>query len=410
MNIVFVHGHLHVGGIETLILKLARELDRSGHRVTVIAGPDGNADLEGQLRKHADVYRQPTSFLRGYTKRSSAVLGRTDVFYSFGSGQLVFAELLRNRHAPAARLLTGVYCPWEYFPPGGARRHDWELTDRLFAALPDENIIFMSEACKWEHVGAMSRSFALSPVIPLPIDIGTPVEEPGNSEKIVSIGRVVDYKPYTFHMLDVIAGLRQRGHALSYHVYGDGSALDQLRCTVREKGLKSVVHLHGTLDYSRLRDVLQGCMLFVGVGTAALEAGALGVPTLVAYESREPLSLGYLHETVESEVGDVLSRGTRYPLIDKVAEFLAMSVHERRELGLKARIHASAFASSAVAARYAQAFSNAKDFEFRLGARQYVQSLASALMWKMRSLAGRAHPDANRYEKRITPSSAVRAH
>jgi glycosyltransferase involved in cell wall biosynthesis len=401
MKIAFVHGHLELGGIETLLLRLVREMSQQGHEITIVAGPRGNHGLETMLAQHAHLQRVPVSLARGYLLTRRLELQGTDVFFACGASQLLFAETLRERFAPSARLLAGVYIPWEYRGGFSQRRYDWALGERLFAALPDENIVFMNENCRAEHGAMLRRDFRGSPVIPLPVDVPpTNADRRVDRNKIVTIGRIVYFKPTTFHMLDALAELRRSGRRFRYEVYGDGAGLGDLQRAVREKQLSDSVTLHGSIEYTRIPSVLADAFLFVGVATAALEAAALGVPTLMGVESHDPVTLGFLHETREGEVGEGSSLGDRYSLVEKIRWLDGLSDAEYREVSARDRNRAARYGSNIIAAEYLAAFKGAKRIDFSIGTLDYARTLASILRWSVKGWFGHPHPDADRWYRR----------
>lgn len=412
MKIVLVHGYLQLGGIETLLLKLARELDALGHDVSIVAGPEGNPELERQLSQYATLQRIPVSLARGYPLAGKLDLAGTDVFFACGAPSLVFAESIRGRFAPTARLLAGVYLPWEYFGSEEHRRYDWALSQRLFSSLPDENIVFMNEACRTEHQLMLGRTFARSPIIPLPVDVAEaqPVRQVDRG-KIVTVGRVVEFKVTTWRMLDVVADLRRLGKAYTYHVYGDGTGMPAFRDAIRQRGLEDAVVLHGTIDYHAIPAALADAFVFVGYATAAIEAAARGVPTLVGVESESAETLGFVHETREGELGEQSSLGRRYQILDRILELEALSPAAYTELSQREAQHVARYATRVVVPRYLEAFEGALPFRFPVGLIQYVRTLASIALWKVKELFGSEDPDRERYKRRshiprARPSSA----
>ncbi|HVX40280.1 MAG TPA: glycosyltransferase family 4 protein [Gemmatimonadaceae bacterium] len=411
MKIAFVHGHLHLGGIETLMLKLSRELRARGHELVILAGAGGNAELERELRRVAEVRFFPVSFVKAFPRLRAPHtdgLADVDVFFAFGSPQLLLAALIASRVAPSARVLAGVFSPWEYFPAHRSIRRDWRLADRIFARLPDENIIFMNEACRAEHRRALGRSFDASPVIPLPVDIAPlPWPRPIDRTRIASIGRLVAFKPYPFHMLGVLTELRRRGIDVTYDVYGDGPERARLEQAIADAGLDGRVRLRGTIDYSTIPTVLANAQGFVGVGTAALDAAALGVPTVVAYESDEPLSLGFFHDTAPAEFGDAASRGARYPLARMIDDLLALHGGAYARTAALGIAHAAQFGTDRIADQYLETMANARDCAHTFAPFDYAAAVATALIQKGLAVAGRRDPLSQRYFTRIAPPHAA---
>lgn len=401
MKVAFVHGYLQLGGIETLLLKLAREMSLAGHQVTVVAGRQGNREFERSLSRYASLQRIPVSLARGYPLARRLDLGESDILFACGAQQLLFAQALHERLVPEARLMAGVYIPWEYFGSTSDRRYDWKLSERLFRTMPDENIVFMNEACRTEHRQQLHRPFQGSPLIPLPVD-PVPGREglPIDRGKIVTIGRVVEFKSATWHMLDVLAELRSEGKHFTYHVYGDGVGMAALRNAIRAKGVEDVVVLHGTISYQDIPAVLSDAFLFVGYATSALEAAARGVPTLMGIESAGPETLGFVHETVEGEMGEKGSVGRRYRLIDRIRELESASESTYQTICRREQEFTARYSSAAVARRYLDAFAAARDFEFRVGLGEYARTLASIAQWKMKELFGSVNPDTERYRRR----------
>jgi glycosyltransferase involved in cell wall biosynthesis len=161
-------------------------------------------------------------------------------------------------------------------------------------------LLFFSEAARAWLGERTGLDLAHCPVLPIGIDLKRARARSADQAqrlKVVSIGRITEFKTYNVKFLEAVATLRRRGVPLEYHVYGDGPAVGKLRRRIAELGLDSAVRLQGTLEYSRFPEAVADAGLFVGSGTALIEAAACGVPALIGIESQpDDLSYGFLHE------------------------------------------------------------------------------------------------------------------
>lgn len=102
-----------------------------------------------------------------------------------------------------------------------------------------------------------------------------------------NVGRFSEQKNQLF-LLDILASLRFDGIACDLLLVGGGDASYQGRfeSVVKERGLAEFVHVAGEVEdvpsYLDAMDVFVFPSLFEGFGTAALEAEASGLPTLVS--------------------------------------------------------------------------------------------------------------------------------
>jgi glycosyltransferase involved in cell wall biosynthesis len=89
-------------------------------------------------------------------------------------------------------------------------------------------------------------------------------------------------KEYNLFMVDVVKSLVSKGRSVSYHIYGGGNMEAKVRQKINDCGLRQCIELHGRLPYEKMEEALRSAALFVGMGTAMIEAAQLGVPSLMA--------------------------------------------------------------------------------------------------------------------------------
>src|SRR5205085_6587431 len=100
---------------------------------------------------------------------------------------------------------------------------------------------------------------------------------------------------------------------------------DEVADLIVQKDLSRSVFMHGSVPYSKFGDVLSDALLFVGMGTAVLEASACGVPSLVAIEScDEPLTYGFLPDTRGHNAGEYSPDAEKYAAIEKIEALAAL--------------------------------------------------------------------------------------
>jgi glycosyltransferase involved in cell wall biosynthesis len=124
-------------------------------------------------------------------------------------------------------------------------------------------------------------------------------EPPSGPPKIVSVGRLVDYKGFPT-LLRAVAALRSRGIEVLCDIVGDGPLEGRVRAAVRELGLDGAVRLLGPRTQDEVRGILLGagaCVLACergrdgqmdGIPVVLMEAMALGVPAVATRLSGIP--------------------------------------------------------------------------------------------------------------------------
>jgi glycosyltransferase involved in cell wall biosynthesis len=298
MRILFVHEQLGTGGIETLILRWCRELRQQGHTPIVAVRTEGKGSLAPQVRRYADIaylrhltiplltgFRVGVNSFRAYTRSG------VDVVYCMDPSMLLVATQLAAR-CPGAKLVAGVYHPAAYCFRGNLLTPEQELTRDLFHSLPVENVFFMNEAVRAAHERFLARDFQRSTIVPLAVDVDRflQLKRQPSRHRVVSVGRLVDFKCYTFPTIDVVLSLNAEGHDFVYDIYGSGPERSRLERYVKARGAATVVKLHGAVPYEALESAFVEAFAFVGMGTALVESAASGVPSLVAIESNTAAS------------------------------------------------------------------------------------------------------------------------
>jgi glycosyltransferase involved in cell wall biosynthesis len=89
-------------------------------------------------------------------------------------------------------------------------------------------------------------------------------------------------KEYNIYMIEVVARLRRKGLPVKWIVYGEGPLGSEMKARINGLGLNEAIELKGILPYAEFASALQDAYIFVGMGTAIIEAALCRVPGVVA--------------------------------------------------------------------------------------------------------------------------------
>lgn len=306
-RVLFVLGGLAMGGVETYIVRLADALVKIGCRVDVyLLSNNYNERLMSELSEKAEVsIFERASFLgaSSWVNAFLPVKARTtdteyDVVHVVDLLMLGFVFLNKDRiHFKA--LSIGIYHSLEL---SWWRGRDVYFRRKLIE-LYDQNIhltLFPNESVA-EFAGQLADVTTKKlKLLPLGVRLfkysgSSPLKE---SKRIVSVGRLVDFKVYNQHMIRQLAAVREFG-GFEYYIYGEGPEKGALKKLASDSGVSQYVHFMGQVDYDDLPQVLNGAFCFIGSGTTIIEASAAGVPSIVGIESIEtPDTCGFFSEMV----------------------------------------------------------------------------------------------------------------
>ncbi len=405
MKILFVYSSLEApGGIETLIRRACQYLSEHGHQVTLLLQDEPNITERSALyietSRYAKIHHVKGWFRRASNSLQSLKLQGFDFIYAFESATLLLALLIQSEFLPNTPIATGVYFSREYCWASKYKRFQQALVEDIFRKMPVKNIFFMSKECAQEHGNCLNRDFGQSPIIPLPIDVGryAHIERRINKSKIVSIGRITDFKTYNFLMLDVLERLIAKGYTLEYHIYGDGEQTGKLQQMVLDRGLQDKVVLHGTIPYTQMEHALHDAFVFVGMGTSVLEAAAAGIPSVVAIESsRNPITYGMVHEDGGEHLGYVDKWATEEHIEDKIEMLLQLSQQEYDEVSRQTKVAASRYAMDAVMGKFVETLSNIEPFSYQITPSMKRQDHFDLWRWRLLKRLGYEDPNKNRF-------------
>lgn len=338
---IFIANTLPVNGGTTFLIRACRELSRRGEKVVVlIMFPIVDAKLRAELERYAlvcdlrDYLWDGGSLFRAQLMTFAPV--RWDALVKllkpFGSAvhvMGVFGVLFASRlarHMPGVCATIGVYHQNEYLF-NTQNSYFLRTFRRIFKAVPASQFLFFNQANLTNYARFFGRDFSAGTIAPIGIDIaadlppGLPASVPG---KLVSVGNLVNFKTYNGHIIRIVAALADRYPELHYDIYGSGPEENDLIALAESLCVRKRIHFFGPMAYADFsHNVAQG-VLFIGSGTAVIEAAALRIPAMIGIESiKQPETYGFLSDIKGYSYNEYLPDVPRIGMQDLVERILS---------------------------------------------------------------------------------------
>lgn len=357
---LFVADMTGVGGLETLIIKVVDELIRRKRRVMMF-GPQGEIS---QLL-HASVPRIPNFDAGAVCREIRSLCGDPPLeitIVSMHPWGLVRASLLNRALRSCGYGVRGFHLvshsrAFFFDTRAPAMRR---ILRRAFFRSPRASSYFMNVAARDAHQAFWKTDLSDYPVLTLPLaspsEMWAPSDGPGL--RVVSVGRLVPFKGYNRAAPEVVRSLRDAGIDISWDIWGDGPDRELIEVEIRRTGVGQRLRLRGVLPYEEFDRTVAGYDLFVGMGTALLEAGRIGMPAITAVEATTHETYGFLHQTPLDSVGDRVADAPTRSLQDIIRAFARLSPNEVEAVGKACR--ESALERSSSVAQVADAMENAE--------------------------------------------------
>jgi 1,2-diacylglycerol 3-alpha-glucosyltransferase len=276
-------------------------------------------------------------------------IGSPDIQFACNIQSLVQAAQAQQRLAPAARLVAGVFHPQEFSAPRSRLKRRWvqHLGWQIARELPVENFICCGDVVARDTGEALGRDFGQSPVVPIAVDTDRLRPAPDrhvDRQKIASVARLTRSYTHHWHMIHVIRELRDQGHAFTYHAYGDGEDRARLETEARRVRVDDAVFFHGFVPYDQFIDAIGDAFACIGLGTALIEAGAIGVPALVGIDSSpRPATYGFLQDVPGTDVGGYVPGLAEHSIAERILWLASRSRVEYRQVEQAGRARAEDF-------------------------------------------------------------------
>lgn len=411
MRILFVYDAMYaLGGIQTMLVRLTRELQAGGHEVSLLTREpiypdDYTTELIDELRERMPVHVAEHRYMaKAVPSLRASQIAEHDVIFCCSLSALLLGLVLQRELLPSARLVVGVFGPREYCWESGRKGVDGVISRRVLASLPLTNIVFTTDGMARQTGACAGRNFSTSPVLPIAVDVPPKRthERPDGRARLVTITRTTTYYPIHWHMLDVVEQLVQRGHDVQFEAYGAGESLDVLRSLAAQRGLGDRVFFRGAIEYARLPDALDGCFAYVGLGTSLLEAAARGVPALVAVDcSTAPTTYGFLHEVPGNDLGGYVPERAEQQIADRLAWLLDVDASRYTEVSDACADRAGEFSTESISRRVVGILQAARPYTYRLGFAARALAWSDWMLWRVLDKLGVKDARGDRYAKLV---------
>jgi glycosyltransferase involved in cell wall biosynthesis len=300
-----------VGGIETLIMRMAAWLISNGHEVSLVVPhlpPKEIAVPPGLL-----IYELQHDFDRLFNFSQAGKIWKSrglpsvDIIKAFEIASAWIVPILSAFMVAPPKAIVGFYRPIEA-ECSASFRHFLQriLFKNIIKNFAPASRLFMSEDVLSEFL-ATSKVAECGSFWPLPVDPSPfqDIQRRPKRHRIISIGRLAPMKEYNEVMLFVMRDLLAKGLDVRWTVYGDGAFRGSLEQQRDQLGLRNLVEFKGSIKYSEMAGVLTDAYAFVGMGTAAIEASMAGVPSVVAIaHDATGATYGCLHHLPFGNCGD----------------------------------------------------------------------------------------------------------
>lgn len=350
---LFIYGALSVGGIETFFVRMAKERKENGLSTSILllSKPEASdKELLSEMRQNAqvlftsDLFSFPFIFSQRFPLLAPVkkqvlkdCFKHVDQVHVFDGMHALLGYRLSKLVDKNIPITIGFYHYIKYLW-GGDRVANFERLNRkfVFDYLPQEALVMFSEGNRQLYIKHKKMNFDKAQIFRLGVVDKKQVKLSGERNtplKIIAIGRLVEFKTYNFYMLDVLNSLRQKGLPVQFDIYGDGPLKSQIQENIDKLDLNDLVHLKGTLKYSLFDQVVSQYDLFIGSGTAIIQAASLGVPSIVGVENViQAKTYGYFSDVHQYEYN---LKGLDLPFISvekMIEDYVAMSATERFNL------------------------------------------------------------------------------
>ncbi|WP_312772664.1 glycosyltransferase [Pseudomonas rhodesiae] len=378
-KVLFVQSSLGLGGIETFFVRLVKELSAKGVRPQFVFLYKKliNPKLLIELQKYSDVYywqdlvglsvdalgEKAKLMLPLSSQKVEALFSDCEAIHVSNALTYLCAQRLASCLPQNLKCVFGIYHANE-LAWGGKKIPAYEgyFREKLFGTPP--MLLFFNQASVDKTAKSNNFSHYPSRLFPLGVDMPTvcrgSIETAGDKLRLISVGRLVEFKTYNLYMLDVARDLKDNGINFTYSIFGSGPLSDVMAARIAELGLQENVILEGDLEYSRLDEELSTHHLFIGTGTALLHAAANGLACITAIENEpDSNSYGYFSELPGYDYHEQGMNFEKYKFYDLIAQYSLLNLPDREVLSQRHLVRSKAFDMNACADNFVEAFETA---------------------------------------------------
>lgn len=347
---LFIYGALKVGGLETFFVRMAKERFNKKLPTTILllSKPEqSNPELLGEMKKYAnvifpeDIFYGPSYLCRKFPLlfpiKQKITLDRlkdVDQIHVYDGMHALLGSRLAQQLGRNLPITVGFYHYIKYLWGGeNVALHEKINRQFVFDYLPSNALLFFSKGSQELYTKFKlknfenSNTFSLGVVDKKDLHIGGSIRNP---LKLIAVGRLVEFKTYNFFMVEVIGKLLEKGFDVKFDIYGDGPLKQDVQDKINDARLQHKIVLKGTLEYSKFDETVKNYDLFIGSGTAIIQAAALGLPCIVGVENMiKQKTYGYFSDVCHLQYNRKGLDITLFDVSDLITDYIAMTDNER---------------------------------------------------------------------------------
>lgn len=287
------------GGSHTLMLRMGEWLKCKKIKMVIICTSDSNKEIVGKLKEN-NVQIIPASL-------SNAKIGQKIIkelleiepikVYCFAWNHYLDVERIKKKYKLSFD--NFVYCIHpETFKKGIGfktklmRGYAIENYRKILKRMNDNNaLIFMDEVDINESESYFDCILdGEMPIIRLPMfcperpDAENIIRRGYKSNVLLTAARAdFPYKGYLIGLIDLFVKQKKNYPDMELEIVASGDDIGELKEKISRQNdeIKSAITLHGWMEYEELKQIMQNCRAFIGMGTGVLDAALQYKPAIV---------------------------------------------------------------------------------------------------------------------------------
>ena len=353
---LIIYGALGLGGIETFFVRLAKDrfMSNKKTKILLLAPPElekNDPDLFNEMLKYADIYYFSDVFENSFinwrflflhrlkNKNLEKMLHDCKQIHVTDSQSALLANNILAKANKKIPITVGMYHSLE-FSWGEKKLPFFERVNRnfIFKTLSSGNLMCFSQNTKDFVVKKTGYEIKNAKTFRLGvIDSNQGYKKSfklSKKIKMCAVGRLTDFKTYNFWMPNVIKELNISGCDIHLDIYGDGGSVNTVKSAVDK--VSDYVSLFPPFNYSNFNKIVSEYDLFIGSGTAIIQAASLGVPCIIGIESiEEPVTYGFFSDFYQYEYNLKSLNFEKIKIFDIIDSFSEASSDFKENLILK---------------------------------------------------------------------------
>jgi glycosyltransferase involved in cell wall biosynthesis len=335
---VIVQRGFPMGGIETMIIRIAHLITDTDDNL-VVCGEYGSMSklLPNEVdffpvKEYRDLLRHLPKYLKEKYAESEIVLISLHPWALVVCYILVYLIKLHQERAVRAFHLVTHSRAFFFDTKFHFKK---KFLRKIFFSAPQNSVFFMNDAARTAHANEWKVDLSGYGVLRLPLDHVHPIWKAQIKPylRVVSVGRLVPFKAYNMAAASIISKLHASGISVTWDIWGNGEDKAAIEEQIQAENVLGKLVLRGELPYAKYAETVSDYDVFIGMGTALLEASQYGVPSICAIESDGQHCYGFIYQSPADSVGDVVPGTNRELITDVLLRFNSLSMTERQEVG-----------------------------------------------------------------------------